>query len=100
MKPPEGFSDIRLASSVAARAAHDLNNVAAVFSRHVFLLRNSAESPEEAFESMEKAIAISRKLMPRFWPSRTQAKGSRPRSVNGSLSPTFRRRERRGEESD
>ncbi len=62
MKAPESSYDIRLASKVAARTAHDLNNVAAVFSGHLFLLRNSAESTEEAFESMEKAIEHLQRL--------------------------------------
>jgi signal transduction histidine kinase len=46
----------RLAARLAARTAHDLNNVAAVFSGHIYLLRNQAEPPEEAFEAMEKAL--------------------------------------------
>jgi len=46
-----------LAARIAARAAHDLNNLAAVFSGHLYLLRNAAEPPEEAYEAMEKALA-------------------------------------------
>lgn len=56
MKPPPQLSDIRLASRVASRVAHDLNNVAAVLTGHIYLLRNSAESREEAFGAMEKAM--------------------------------------------
>ena len=62
MKPPERLSDIRLASRVAARVAHDLNNVAAVLSGHIYLLRNSAESPQEAFDAMEKAMEHLQRL--------------------------------------
>lgn len=47
----------RLATRIAARTAHDLNNLAAVFSGHIYLLRNGAEPPEEAYEAMEKALA-------------------------------------------
>jgi two-component system, NtrC family, sensor kinase len=47
----------RLATRIAARTAHDLNNLAAVFSGHLYLLRNNAEPPEEAYEAMEKALA-------------------------------------------
>jgi signal transduction histidine kinase len=46
-----------LATRIAARTAHDLNNLAAVFSGHLYLLRNGAEPPEEAYEAMEKALA-------------------------------------------
>jgi two-component system NtrC family sensor kinase len=62
VKAPERLSDIRLASRVAGRAAHDLNNVAAVLSGHIYLLRTSAEPPEEAFEAMEKAMAHFQRL--------------------------------------
>lgn len=55
MRPPQDLSDLQLASRLASRAAHDLNNIAAVFSGHIFLLRQSAEPTEEAFEAMEKA---------------------------------------------
>jgi signal transduction histidine kinase len=46
-----------LAARIAARTAHDLNNLAAVFSGHLYLLRNGAEPPEEAYEAMEKTLA-------------------------------------------
>jgi two-component system C4-dicarboxylate transport sensor histidine kinase DctB len=46
-----------LATRIAARTAHDLNNLAAVLSGHIYLLRNGAEPPEEAYEAMEKALA-------------------------------------------
>jgi signal transduction histidine kinase len=46
----------RLTTRLASRTAHDLNNVAAVFSGHVYLLRSEAEPLEEAFEAMEKAL--------------------------------------------
>ena len=45
----------RLAARVAARAAHDLNNALAVFSGHIYLLRESAEPVSEALDAMEKA---------------------------------------------
>lgn len=54
MKPQE-LSGIRLASALAGRTAHDLNNLLAVFSGHLFLLRNEAESPEEGFAAIEQA---------------------------------------------
>jgi signal transduction histidine kinase len=47
----------RLATRIAARTAHDLNNLAAVLSGHIYLLRNGSEPPEEAYEAMEKALA-------------------------------------------
>jgi signal transduction histidine kinase len=47
----------RLAARIAARAAHDLNNFAAVFSGHLYLLRNAAEPPEEAYEALEKGLS-------------------------------------------
>ena len=47
----------RIAARIAARTAHDLNNLAAVFSGHLYLLRNAAEPPEEAYDAMEKALA-------------------------------------------
>jgi signal transduction histidine kinase len=47
----------RLAARIAARAAHDLNNFASVLSGHLYLLRNAAEPPEEAYEAMEKALS-------------------------------------------
>lgn len=47
----------RLAARLAARAAHDLNNVAAVLTGHLYLLAEAAESPAEAAEAMEKALA-------------------------------------------
>jgi two-component system NtrC family sensor kinase len=57
----------RLAARISARAAHDLNNVAAVFSGHIYLVRNAAEPAEEAFEAMEKAMEhlerLTRSLM-------------------------------------
>lgn len=62
MKAPEHLSDIRLAPRVAARVAHDLNNVAAVFAGHIYLLRNSAEPPEEAFGAMENAMENLQRL--------------------------------------
>ncbi len=52
--PPDAGA--RLATRLASRAAHDLNNVAAVFSGHIYLLRNGGESQEEGFEAMEKAM--------------------------------------------
>ncbi len=52
----------RLTARVAARTAHDLNNIAAVFSGHIYLLRGGAESLEEAFEAMEKALEHMERL--------------------------------------
>ncbi len=52
----EGESGVRLAARLAARTAHDLNNVAAVISGHVYLLRESAEPLEEALEAMDIAM--------------------------------------------
>jgi signal transduction histidine kinase len=46
----------RLAVRLAARTAHDLNNVAAVFSGHIYLLRNAAETSEEALAAMETVM--------------------------------------------
>lgn len=46
----------RLVARLAARTAHDLNNVAAVISGHVYLLRESAEPLGEALEAMETAM--------------------------------------------
>jgi signal transduction histidine kinase len=46
----------RLAARLAARTAHDLNNVSAVLSGHIYLLHAAAEPPEEAFAAMEKAL--------------------------------------------
>ena len=61
-----GAAGARLATRLAARVAHDLNNLAAVFSGHIYLLRNSAESPEEAFEAMEKAMEHLQRLTQRL----------------------------------
>lgn len=56
MNARESSFEIRLASKVAARTSHDLNNVAEVLSGHVFLLRSRAEALEEGLEAMEKAV--------------------------------------------
>jgi len=56
MSQPENAGG-RIAARIAARTAHDLNNLAAVFSGHLYLLRNAAEPPEEAYDAMEKALA-------------------------------------------
>ena len=55
MIPPQEYFDVRLASRVAGRAAHDLNNLAAVLSGHVYLLREAAEPTEEGLAEIEKA---------------------------------------------
>ena len=57
-----GRAGARLASRVAARTAHDLNNIAAVVSGHIYLLRSGAEPMEEAFEAMEKAMEHMERL--------------------------------------
>ncbi|MDQ2978972.1 MAG: HAMP domain-containing histidine kinase [Acidobacteriota bacterium] len=49
-------SDPPLLSRLAGRTAHDLNNMLAVFSGHIYLLRSAAEPAEEAFEAMEKVM--------------------------------------------
>jgi signal transduction histidine kinase len=46
----------QLLSRLAGRTAHDLNNVLAVLSGHLYLLRAEAEPPEEAFAAMEIAV--------------------------------------------
>lgn len=48
-----------LVSRLALRAAHDLNNLIAVISGHVYLLRASAERPgsTESLDAMETAVA-------------------------------------------
>lgn len=48
---------LRLASRLAARTAHELNNVSAVLTGHLYLLRSSNDPPEESYEAMEKALA-------------------------------------------
>jgi signal transduction histidine kinase len=44
-----------LLGRLAARVAHDLNNVLAILSGHLYLLGAAAETPEEAIAAMEKA---------------------------------------------
>lgn len=56
MSRPEDAGAL-LGTRIAARTAHDLNNIAAVLSGHIYLLRNGAEPPEEGYEAMEKALA-------------------------------------------
>ncbi len=56
MKPENAPDGFRLASRIAAATVHDLNNVAAVVSGHVFLLREGAEPAEEAFHDIEGAL--------------------------------------------
>ena len=46
----------RLTTRVAARTVHDLNNIAAVLSGHIYLIRGGGEPPEEGFEAIEKAL--------------------------------------------
>jgi signal transduction histidine kinase len=54
--------DPRLLSRLAGKTAHDLNNVLAVFSGHIHLLRSAAEPQEEAFEAMEKVLEHLQRL--------------------------------------
>lgn len=51
-----------LASRLAARTAHELNNALAVLSGHLYLLRASSDSPEESYQAMEKALEHVRRL--------------------------------------
>jgi hypothetical protein len=46
---PSGF----LASRLAARLAHDLNNVIAVLGGHLSLLRRDGQDPQESYDEME-----------------------------------------------
>jgi signal transduction histidine kinase len=55
-------SDAGIAPRLAARTAHDLNNVLAIFSGHLYLLRESAEPPGEAYAAMEQAIETLQRL--------------------------------------
>ncbi|MEO8430970.1 MAG: ATP-binding protein [Acidobacteriota bacterium] len=55
MIPSEDLTDVRLAARLARQMAHDLNNVAAILSGHVYLLRAAAEPLEEGLEAVEKA---------------------------------------------
>ena len=57
-----GRSGGRLTARLAARTAHELNNIAAVISGHVYLLRAAAEPPEEGFDAMEKALEHVQRL--------------------------------------
>jgi len=59
-RPEEAVA--HLAARIAARAAHDLNNFAAVFSGHIYLLRNGAEPPEKACDAMETTLANLERL--------------------------------------
>lgn len=52
----------RLTARLAARAAHELNNSLAIFSGHIFLLRDSAEPLDDALEAMEKAVENALRL--------------------------------------
>ncbi|MDQ6893199.1 MAG: HAMP domain-containing histidine kinase [Acidobacteriota bacterium] len=47
---------------MAARASHDLNNALAVFSGHIYLLRESGEPVSEALDAMEKALDNAERL--------------------------------------
>jgi signal transduction histidine kinase len=52
----------RLTARVAARAAHELNNSLAIFSGHIFLLRDAAEPLDDALDAMEKAVENALRL--------------------------------------
>jgi signal transduction histidine kinase len=56
---PDGFA---LATRIAAATAHDLNNVAAVVGGHLYLLKQGAEPPDEAFGDMETALETLARL--------------------------------------
>jgi signal transduction histidine kinase len=58
----DGESGARLAARLAARMAHDLNNSLAVFSGHIFLLRDSAEPLAEGLDAMERALENAQSL--------------------------------------
>lgn len=53
---------LHLASRLAARTAHELNNALAVLSGHLYLLRASSDSSEESYQAMETALAQVRRL--------------------------------------
>lgn len=55
-------SDSRLLARLAGRTAHDLNNMLAVLSGHIYLLRSAAEPAEEAFEAMERVMEHLQRL--------------------------------------
>ena len=59
--PPD--SDLaRAAGRLLARVAHDLNNVAMIWTGHLDLLRGGHESPEEAFGAFDAALEHVRRL--------------------------------------
>lgn len=51
-----------LASRLAARTAHELNNVAAVLIGHLYLLRSSKDPPEESYAAMETGLEHLQKI--------------------------------------
>lgn len=59
---PRKDAGARIAARLAARTSHDLNNILAIFSGHLYLLRESAEPLEEGLDAMEKAIATLHRL--------------------------------------
>lgn len=58
----EGEPGAKLAARLASRMAHDLNNSLAVFSGHIFLLRDSAEPLTEGLDAMERALENAQTL--------------------------------------
>lgn len=59
---PHSDGAARLTTRVAARTVHDLNNIAAVLSGHLYLLRSGAESPEQGYDAMDTAMENLKRL--------------------------------------
>jgi two-component system NtrC family sensor kinase len=54
---PGAFSAEKLLEKLAARSAHDINNLIAVLAGHLYLLEMPGEASAESLEAMRKAVA-------------------------------------------